>query len=242
MNILLFDSRELQTYLPPEDLRVKHIKEVLRMSKGSQLFVGIINGARGKATIVEDNNKGLFFEIDWEPDLPKSLPITLIVGLPRPQTGRKILEECTSLGVSRIFFFASEKGEPSYATSKLWQTDEWKRHLIKGAEQAFTTRIPEVTHFEDLRSCLHFLKAEDAHNTLSIALDNYEAPLSLTQTLQTKDSYTLAIGSERGWSKDERNLLRESKFALAHLGDRVLRMETACVSGVALISSRLGVM
>lgn len=241
MNILLFEENELQNYLGPEDLRVRHIKEVLRMSKGNQLFVGIINGVRGKAVIVEDNANGLLFEIDWESKSPISLPITLIVGLSRPQTSRKILEECTSMGVARIFLFSSEKGEPSYAKSKLWQTHEWKRHLIKGAEQAFSTTIPEVMHFENLRSCLHFLKSEN-NDTLSVALDNYEAPLSLTEVPKRKEGYTLAVGSERGWSKDERNLLRESKFILAHLGNRVLRTETACIAGISLISSKLGVL
>lgn len=241
MNILLFEEKELQKYLPSEDLRAKHIREVLRMSKGSQLFVGIINGRRGKAIIIEDNPDGLLFEIEWESDFPKLLPVTLVVGLPRPQTARKILEECTSMGVARIFFFSSEKGEPSYAHSKLWQTDEWKRHLIKGAEQAFTTMIPELVHFEDLRTCLSFLEGEDL-SAFSVALDNYESTHTLSNALKTNDAYILAIGAERGWSKNERNLLRESGFTLAHLSDRVLRMETACVAGVSLISSRLGVM
>ncbi len=238
MNILLFEENELQLYLPLNDLRARHIKEVLRMSKGNQLFLGIINGNRGKATIVEDSIDGLLFEIDWEPEFPISLPITLIAGLPRPQTSRKILEECTSMGVARIFFFSSEKGEPSYINSKLWQTNEWKRHLIKGAEQAFSTTIPQVMHFENLSNCLHFLENENNH-ACSIALDNYEASLSLTEALKTKDTYTLAVGSERGWSKNERDLLRESKFILAHLGNRVLRTETACIAGVSLVLSKL---
>lgn len=211
------------------------------MSNGNQVFVGIVNGPRGKATIIEDNADGLLLEIKWEPDFPKPLPITLVLGLPRPQTGRKILEESTSMGVSRILFFSSEKGEPSYSNSKLWQTDEWRRHLIKGAEQSFTTTIPEIIHFKNLQTCLSFLEGEGA-GTLSIALDNYESPLSLSETLKTKDAYILAIGSERGWSKNERNQLREAGFALAHLSNRVLRMETACVAGISLISSRLGVM
>lgn len=239
MNILLFEEKELQDYLPSDDLRTKHIKEILRMSKGSRLFIGIINGARGMATIIEDNAKGLTFEIEWEPELPQFFPITLIVGLPRPQTARKILEETTSLGVARILFFAPEKGEPSYACSKLWQTDEWKRHLIRGAEQAFTTKIPDVIHFDSLQDCLSSLKNNE--NTFSIALDNYEAPLSLTESLKVKAAYTLAIGSERGWSKNERDLLRASDFTLAHLGSRVLRTETASISGISLILSKLGV-
>jgi len=50
----------------------------------------------------------------------------------------------------------------------------------------------------------------------------------------------LALGPERGWSPAERDLLRSEGFALAHLGPRVLRAETAAVAAVAIVKSRLG--
>lgn len=210
------------------------------MSKGDQFCVGVVNGPRGKARIIKDDASGLEFEIQWDTEVLKPMPITLIVGLPRPQAGRRILEECTTVGVGRIFFFGAEKGELSYMSSKLWQTDEWKRHLMKGAEQAFNTTIPEVMHFQDLASCLNFLERKEGRESFSVALDNYEAPLSMQETLGVHDAYTVAVGGERGWSSRERNLLRASDFALAHLGDRVLRVETACVAALISVALILG--
>jgi len=51
---------------------------------------------------------------------------------------------------------------------------------------------------------------------------------------------TLALGAERGWSPAERTLLRESGFTFGHLGDRVLRTETACIAAVTLLRAKLG--
>ena len=49
-----------------------------------------------------------------------------------------------------------------------------------------------------------------------------------------KSHIFLALGSERGWSSSERALLVNNEWELAHLGDRVLRLEMAVVSAIAI--------
>jgi RsmE family RNA methyltransferase len=44
----------------------------------------------------------------------------------------------------------------------------------------------------------------------------------------------LAIGPEGGWNEFERSLLREHGFAVAGMGSRTLRSDTACVALLAL--------
>jgi RsmE family RNA methyltransferase len=160
----------------------------------------------------------------------------LLIGLPRPQTARKILQEATALGVGALHFFTAEKAEPSYARSTLWTSGEWRRHLIAGAEQAFCTRLPELTHGHTLSAALE--KTPPAATRL--ALDHYEATASLGHGQPLAgSSVVLALGSERGWSAAERDFLRAKNFSLVHLGSRVLRTETAVVAAVALVKARL---
>lgn len=240
MNLLLLKQKETKVFLPSEDGRVKHIREILRMTLGSEFYVGVENGPLGKARIIDENVAGISLEIEWESETRKPFPITLIVGLPRPQIGRRILEECTSLGVARIFFFPTEKGENSYISSKLWQTNEWRQHLTKGAQQAFSTTVPEVVHFTSLLDCIEFLMKEGRQNVSFIGLDNYEALLSLKQSLQPeKLEHIIAIGAERGWSKNERTILRNNGFMLAHLGERVLKVDVACIVAVGSVIQNL---
>jgi RsmE family RNA methyltransferase len=44
----------------------------------------------------------------------------------------------------------------------------------------------------------------------------------------------LALGPERGWGPRDREQLRAAGFSLAHLGSRVLRLETAVVAALTL--------
>ena len=75
-----------------------------------------------------------------------------------------------------------------------------------------------------------------------VALDPYEAdgPLGAQPLREGATLAALAIGPERGWDATERASLRAAGWSLRHLGDRVLRVETACVMGGGLLLAQLG--
>lgn len=235
MNLILFEPAELSAPLPRTDPRAAHLLNVLRRSVGDTFDAGLVNGPRGKGTLAEVGSDSLTLTFAWGAPAPAPDPILLLVGLPRPQTARDILREATSLGVGALHFFRSEKGEVSYAQSTLWSSGEWRRHLLAGAEQAFDTRLPAVTHGQTLAEVIAALPADAAR----VALDNYESPQPLA-AVPLASPVALAFGPERGWSAAERDLLRAQGFAFAHLGQRVLRSETAVIAAVAIVRSRLG--
>ncbi len=242
MNLVLFEPSELSAPLPRADPRARHIIDVLRRTPGDTFDAGLVNGPLGKATLtgITDASLTLAFAPTHEPSpLP---PVTLIIGLPRPQTARDILRDTTTLGASCIHFVVTERADPNYATSTLWTSGEWRRHCLTGAAQAFDTRIPEVTWTHTLATALASLPG-----TLSgapadrVALDNYEAtvPLKVCHLLSDKPAEPagfsiLAFGPERGWGATDREALRAAGFTLAHLGTRVLRVETAVVAALAI--------
>ncbi len=230
MNLVLFDTREEASLLAPADLRARHVREVLRMGQGDEFFVGLVNGPRGKAVILEDGPSGMALRVAWEEKTDASQPLCALVGLPRPQTARDVLREAATLGVAQLWFFRPEKGEPSYADSRLWTGPEWQTLLRRGAEQAFSTILPEVRHFADLQTALAALPAAATR----IGLDVYEGAAPFSRLAPVEGPLALAIGSERGWSSSERACLCAAKFTLAHLGPRVLRTESALVAGFSV--------
>lgn len=247
MNLILFEAAELERPLPRADRRAEHMLRVLRLAVGASCDVALVNGPRGKATLVAMDVAGLTLRFDWlatagakaatSLSAVPSEPVTLIVGLPRPQTARDILRDATTLGVAAIHFVRTEKAEASYAQSSLWSSGEWRRHVLAGAEQAFDPRLPEITHGRTLREVLAALPAEATRLTL----DNYESPAPLGEiALPAERALVLALGAERGWSAAERGQFRAGGFAFAHLGPRVLRTETAVIAALAIVRARLG--
>lgn len=238
MNLILFEADELSTPLPHDDERAHHLRTVLRRTPGDDFDCGLVDGPRGKARIVGESAAGLHLEFTWGEPPPPLPAVALLVGLPRPQTARKILTEASALGVSAIHFFRAEKSEPSYASSHLWTSGEPHRHLRAGVAQAFCTRVPALHVHASLAPALTHADAQGAMTRL--ACDNYEAPVALPDAALAGPPAVLAIGSERGWSAAERDALRTAGFTLVHLGPRVLRTETACVAALAILKARLG--
>lgn len=237
MNIILFDQTEVELPLSREDARAHHLLQVLRRQAGDGFDAGLVNGPRGRGTLTAVTPEALVLSFTWGQEPPPLSPIHLVMGLPRPQTARDILREGASLGVASIRFFCSAKSEAGYAQSSLWQTREWRDCLLKGAAQAFCTRLPEVPPPGGLAEALAALPV----TTARLALDNYEATQALSQSaVATDQPVILALGSERGWSDRERQTLRQTGFTLAHLGPRVLRAETACIAAITLMKAKLG--
>lgn len=253
VNLILFAPTETTAPLPRTDPRALHILRVLRRIIGDTFDCGLVNGPRGKGTVVALDAQTLTLAFAWDAlPPPPPAPITLVLGLPRPQTARDILRDATSLGVAELHFVTTEKGDPNYARSTLWSSDEWQRHLVIGAEQAFDTRLPLVTHGRPLADVVAGrnaaatsgaspAKTDSPANRL--VLDNYESPAALSAcNLLGSASVALAFGPERGWSAAERDLFRSHSFTFAHLGTRVLRTETAVIAAVALIRAKLGLL
>jgi 16S rRNA (uracil1498-N3)-methyltransferase len=239
VNLILFESHELTAPLARADRRAVHVLDVLRRAPGDSFDVGLLNGPRGRATLLAVDPTTLTLSFTWNPPSAPRAELALIIGLPRPQTARDILRDATTLGATALHFVRTEKGEASYAQSTLWSSGEWRRHVIAGAEQAFDPRIPVVMHGQTLAEAMASLPRP----ATCIALDNYESASPLGECeLAREKSMALAFGAERGWSAAERELLRREGFAFVHLGSRVLRTETAVVAALSIAWAKLGSM
>ena len=60
------------------------------------------------------------------------------------------------------------------------------------------------------------------------------------EKLSENQKVVAAIGSERGWTDKERDLLSEKGFKICSMGSRVMRTETAATVSASIILSKLG--
>ena len=232
---MLITADEAKAGLDPADPRARHLRETVGLAVGGTFHVGVEHGLRGIATITSLAPQ-LTYSVAWEKTPQARLPLTVLVGLPRPQTAKKVLHDLASLGATRIVFFESAKGDPGYLTSSLWKDGEWREHVIKGTEQACSTLVPEVMRVGSLAEALAGLDAA----AWKLALDPYEAT-GTPANPAAANSAVLAIGPERGFADEERAALGKAGFGFAHLGDRILRVEAAALVGGALMLAQLRV-
>ena len=246
MNIILFTREEIvRASLPADDRRALHINQVLSLKVGDSFIMGVCDGEHGEGRLRRrDPDGALHFDFALGAASPALYPVTLLVGLPRPQMARRIMRDATTLGVSRIVFFTSERGSKSYAQSPVFTRGHIRELLQEGAEQAVSTRCPEVLLAAHLREGL-----EMAHSpaTLLLACDNEEASMSLASYAKSlapaqrgSKHIIVVIGAERGFSHAERAFLRARDCTLLSLGTRILRTDTAALTALGLVLAGSG--
>lgn len=239
MNMILFETLPENSLIPASDEKARHILEVLKLQQGDTFRMGIINQSEGNAVITKILEDGI--EFSYEPKtVPTMYPVTLLCAQVRPICMKRILREAVSLGVRRIILCGSDTGEKSYLSSNLYKTGEYKEYLLDGAMQACHAGMSEVLFANTADRAIKMIK-EHCHGSDLIVLDNVVGSVPLS-TATIGESAVLAIGPERGWSDRERRLFSDAGYRPMLLGSRVLRTETACSAGVAVLLSRMGLL
>jgi RsmE family RNA methyltransferase len=235
MNIILFENGEGGA-LAKNDERAVHIIKVLHKKVGDEFDAGILDGPRGTGRIERVDSDGTV-NVSFTPDgavPPARLPLAVAVGFPRPIQLRRILRDLSSIGVREIVLFATDLGEKSYRDTTLFDSGGARRALIDGAAQSRDTTLPRLSLFPSLNAWLSSLPSEDA--SFRVAADNVNAAGDFTAVPPDARAFTLAVGSERGWSNRERALFHAAGFTRFSLGSRALRTETACAVCAAVLT------
>jgi RsmE family RNA methyltransferase len=245
VNIILFEPHEAGAPLAKRDERTVHLLKTLHKKAGDEFDAGILGGRLGTGRIEAIEAGGsLRYTLDLQEDPPPRLPIRMAVGFPRPIQLRRLLRDLSNLGLEAIDLLGTDLGEKSYRDTKLLDDGGARAALIEGAVQARDTGLPNLRLFPDIPSWL----AERPWARQSwgrtapglIAADNLRPQGTFAGLAVEGRPLVVAIGSERGWSDRERNLLEAAGFLRLSLGKRALRTETACVAAAVLAMEKIG--
>ena len=241
MNICLFNSEEIKNSLKKNDERAKHIIKVLHKKEGDTFDAGIIGGAAGIATITKISGDGeISFSFEPKSAGKKLYPLTLIIGFPRPIQLRRLLRDVAGLGVQKVILCGTDLTEKSYLESNVVSDGSAYQMLLDGTAQAASTHVPVLEVAKSLDELIS--NGTEWELSSKIALDNRRANGSLHDFLMHEGAHSViaAIGSERGWTERERDLLEKAGFSLCSMGTRVLRTETAATVASSIILDAMG--
>ena len=239
MNICLFASQEIDSPLLLSDERATHLIKILHKKEGDTFTAGVIGEKAGIATITKIDSEKIYFSFKATSDGKPLNPVKMIIGFPRPIQLKRLLRDIAALGICEVHLTGTELGEKSYMKSTLVEKGNAYKMLLDGTVQAGSTHVPELFLHQTLKECLDFLEADNS-SSLKIALDNINPTDSLNNVLKNKkndniSSVVAAIGSERGWTDKERNLLESFGYIRSGMGERIMRTETAATVAGALI-------
>ena len=213
-----------------------HLKHVLRFNNDDSL--NLFNGQGGEyaATLVFKGKK-VFAQIGDHLDINResSLHITLLQGVSKGERMDVSIQKAVELGVNRIIPVICQRTVVNLKAERLEKKlRHWKGIIINACEQSGRTRIPEL---------LAPIKSTELQRLdlsgIKLTLDPV-AKAGLHSLSPDQNSASLLIGPEGGLTDEEINHARSIGFEGIQMGPRILRTETAAISGITALQTLWG--
>ena len=175
-----------------------------------------------------------------------TIPVSLILALPRPLQLQRMLPMIAQMGVDHIVLSTAQKVPKDYFGSHLFRKPEVLRNLlIEGLCQAGDVVLPKVTVVRRLKPFIEddldsFFPSHEYAKVIAHPqrLEDDSKPLRMKDiSFPNVDLHRIvvAVGPEGGWAEPhELHLFKEHNFEQITLGTRVLRSDVAVVNLLGL--------
>ena len=220
-----------------KDEKAHYLFSVLRCKTGDRLIVTDEKACSYTAQILSASKKEVIIDItgDYSLHTESPLHITLIQGLLKGEKMDFVIQKTTELGVNAIIPVITER-------SQLRETRKharWNKIAEEASRQSGRTRIPEISEHYSFMDIFH-IPGLISGKGIIFWEEGGEKLSTVTGNLQHTDKIFLFIGPEGGFSEQEVLIAAEKGFAVATLGSRTLRAETASITAVSVIQFALG--
>ncbi|MGV6810016.1 MAG: 16S rRNA (uracil(1498)-N(3))-methyltransferase [bacterium] len=227
----------------------RHAVQVLRLTVGEVLI--LFNGQGGEylARLTRVEKRQAFVAIeqfnDRDPESP--LALNLVQSLIKPDKMDWCIQKSVELGVHSIRPIMTERSVVKLKADKLAKKyQHWQGIIIAACEQSGRTRLPELLPLLSLQEYLLASKNAPLNHGSDETVQMMMSPSASNhlQALSTKYTHpkqiALLVGPEGGFTDQEVSLCLQQQVEVIAFGTRILRAETAALSGLSLIQHYWG--
>ncbi|HET6485368.1 MAG TPA: RsmE family RNA methyltransferase [Spirochaetia bacterium] len=214
----------------------RHLTRVLRLRVGDTLAARDVHGTRYRMRIGSMGRTSCVVELapqeapaDASPAPAQTGPrLTLLQCLPKGRKIDLIVRQATEAGVSRIVPVLSER---SLVRAGEERSARLRRIAEEAMEQSGRDRLPDIEDPRTLESI-----SRDHWGTGILFYESAAGALPLHHLLAHGPAEVcILIGPEGGFAAAEVELVTEAGFRIAHLGETVLRVETAALYAIGAV-------
>jgi len=247
VNLVLLEPSELAAGEPSTvqlaDHRATHLREVLKVTVGSTVRVGVLDGAMGTATVREIDEGAITLSIDALPEMLTRPRLDVVLCLPRPKVLARLFSRLARLGWGRIYLSGAYRVERFYFDAHVLEPAEHRPLLIEGLSQARDTLVPEVSVHRSFAWLVRTELGLPSADVLRIYADPGAPRTIRDAVLEWPERATgrvlLLIGPEGGLTDRERRELEAASFVPVGMGARTLRSDVATIALLTLLHAAL---
>lgn len=206
-----------------------YLQNVLRLKTKQTVIVFNGDGNEYRANLVLTKKSAELVQIEHlEKQVHDQTPIHLIQAIARGDHMDFAIQKATELGVTEITPVITERTQGHQA--KKWQQrwQHWQKVSISACEQSGRAYLPQLNPVIEFNQAIKTVEAE-------IKFICEYNPNS-TFEIQKPNNIAICIGPEGGFTTEELTIASEAGFETMHLGDYILRTETAATSALTLLN------
>jgi len=150
-----------------------------------------------------------------------------------------VVQKASELGVKAVLPLISRHGvvrpQPERVAT---QVARWQRIATEAAQQSEQWQPPQVLEPLEVR---RFFSGHQATTALLLAeRQNAVGLANIPLPALPTDTITVIVGPEGGWAEEELSQAVDGQCLAVSLGEHILRADTAAVTALSIVQSRLG--
>lgn len=209
----------------PEPREAEHLFKVFRARPGEKVQVFDGSGGRGEAEVVD--KKQLRFTA-LLPEIRQEIELDLYCAIPKKTKLDSLLPQLPGLGVRSLHPLLLEH---SVATGE--NPQRWELLLREGCKQSGNPRLPQLFPPVSLDEAL-----EEVKNSGAVLYFGSVAPVPPCEK-EPGNLRAWFVGPEGGFTAEEEQKLLDAGGVPLKLGSWIMRLESAAVAGLAVLSRKI---
>jgi 16S rRNA (uracil1498-N3)-methyltransferase len=214
---------------------VRHIKNVLRLKPGDRIRVFDGEGFEYDASIHRffDDRVEIMITRKFAGTRESPVQIGVAQALLKEKKMDRLLRHLCELGVTQWIPFISERSVPKPDQKRSSaRAQRWNKIVQESCKQCRRSKLPEIIETLNFEEVLGY---GSSYNLQIVFYENESATLkSMMPPAAAPRSILLILGPEGGFSDQEIENARSAGCAVAGLGSRILRAETAAIAACTL--------
>jgi 16S rRNA (uracil1498-N3)-methyltransferase len=222
-------------------LQAEHLVRVLRAQAGMEFDI-VAGGHVWHAVIAGITGDSVRFNLVAEVQADPALPITLLLSVFKFDRMEWAIEKATELGAERIVPVIARRTEKHLAQAAAGRAERWRRIALEASKQA---RRSDVLQIDDPLLLKAALRQEEKAARLMLAEQERSTTLhhAISELLAANGdevpAFRMAIGPEGGGTAEEEAMFDAENWKPVSLGSRILRVETAAITAMAVAAALL---
>jgi 16S rRNA (uracil1498-N3)-methyltransferase len=215
---------------------------VLRAQPGMEFDI-VAGGRVWHSVIAGISGDSVRFNLIAEVEADPALPVTLLLSVFKFDRMEWAIEKATELGGERIVPVIARRSEKHLAQAAAGRVERWRRVALEASKQARRSDVLQIDDPLPLKTALSGGETQAVRLVLAEQERSTTLHHALSEALVACGDETppiwMAVGPEGGWTADEEAMFDAESWKPVSLGPRILRVETAAITAMAVAAALL---